>query len=64
MVVNLVSAHGTISLSFFLFFLILEKVFDLTAELATAIETITEETKVEMETHPVLGEAKIIKCSM
>ena len=64
MVFNLVSAHGTILLSFFLFFLILEKVFDLTAELATAIETKTEETKVEMETHPVPAEAKIIKCSM
>ena len=40
------------------------QIFYPTAELAMPIEILTEETKTEIETHPVTAETKIRKCSV
>ena len=73
MLFNLNFAHNTI-LSCFFFFLIIDlyfsipaviaQIFNPIAELVIPIGIPTKEAKAEMETHPVIVEAKIRKCSI
>ena len=69
MLLNLVFANDNISSCFLFFFLIIdlyflipaviEQVFNPIAELVIAIGIPTKETKAEIETDPVIAEAKI-----
>ena len=68
-VTNSVLANNTNLLCFFVFFLLSELCFLITADIPTvepAIPTEIEikEAKAEMETDPVIIEAKISKCSI
>ena len=72
MLFNLDFANNTILLCFFFLFLITDlyflipgtiaQIFNPIAELVIPIGIPTEEAKAEMETHPVITEAKIRKC--
>ena len=72
MLLNLDFANHTILSCFFLFFLIIElyflitaviaQTFNLIAELVIPIVISTKQAKGEMETHPVNVEPKIRKC--
>ena len=65
-------ANSTILSIFFFFFLIIDlyflitaviaQIFDPIAELVIPIGILTKEAKAEMETHPVIVEAKIRNC--
>ena len=67
---NLIFANNTILSNFFFFFLVINlhflipvvvpEFFIATAELIIPIGIPTKEAKPEMETHPVIAEAKII----
>ena len=67
-------ASNTILSCFFIFFVIIDlyflisaviaQMFNPIAELVIPIGIPTEEAKAEMETHPVILEAKIRKCSI
>ena len=73
MLINLDFASNTI-LSFFIFFLIndlyfliaavITQIFNTIVELVVPIGIPTNEGKTEMETHPVIVEVKISKCSI
>ena len=74
MLFDLDFANNSILSCFFFFFLIIElyflvyaaiaKIFDPIAELVISIGIPDKVAKVEMETHPVIVEAKIRKCSI
>ena len=75
MLVNLDFASNTILSCFFIFFLInndlyflivavITQIFNAIVELAVPIGIPTKEGKTEMETHPVMVEVKISKCSI
>ena len=74
MLFNLDFANNTILSCFFFFFLIIDlyflipeviaQIFNQIAELLILLGILTKEQKVEMETHPVIVEAKIRKCSI
>ena len=74
MLFNFDFANNTISSCFFFFFLIIylyflipaviAQTFHPIAELITPIGIPTKEAKAEMETHPVIVEPKIRKCSI
>ena len=74
MLFNLDFANNTVSSYFFLFFLFIDSYFLIPAvithiftpivEVEIPIEIPTEETKAEMETHPVIVEIIISKCSV
>ena len=55
MLFNLVFANNTILSCFFFFYLI-------HAEFVISIGVQTKEAKAEIETHPVIAEAKLSKC--
>ena len=67
-------ANNTSLACFFFFFLIIDsyflipalivQIFNPIAELVIPVEIPTKEKKAEMETHPVIAEAKIRKCSI
>ena len=71
---NLDFPNNTILLCFFFFFLITDLYFLIPAVIAQIFNPITElviytgipskEAKAEIETYPVIGEAKIRKCSI
>ena len=73
-VFNLDFANNTILSCFFLFLLIIDlyflipavitQIFYPTAKFTIPTGAPTEEAKLEMETHPVTVETKIIKCSI
>ena len=72
MLFSLVFANNPILLCLLFFFSIIEflihaiiaQIFISTAELITRIGTSTRESKAEIETHPLIAEAKISKCSI
>ena len=74
MLFNLDFANNTILSCFFFFFLnidlyfiilaVIAHIFNPIVELAIPIGIPTKEEKAEMETHPVVVEAKIRKCSI
>ena len=74
MLFNLDFGNNTILSCFFLFFLIIDlyfliaaviaPIFNPNAELVIPLGTPTKEAKTEMETHPVIVEGKIRKCSI
>ena len=74
MLFNLGFANNTVLSCFFFFFLIsdlqilipavIAQIFNPIAELVTPIAIPTKEAKAEMETHPVIVEAKMRKCSI
>ena len=74
MLFNLDFANNTILSCFFFFFLIIDlyflipeviaQIFNQIAELLILLGILTKEQKVEMETHLVIVEAKIRKCSI
>ena len=74
MLFNLEFAKSTILSCFFLFFLIIElyfvipavitQIFNPIAELVIPTGIPTKEEKAEMETHPVIVETEIRKCSI
>ena len=74
MLFNLDFANNTILSCFFFFFLIIDlyflipavitQIFNPIVELAIPIGIPTKEAKAEMETHPVIVEPKIRKCSI
>ena len=74
MLFNLDFASNTILSCFFFFFLIIDlyflipavitQIFNPIVELAIPIGIPTKEAKAEMETHPVIVEPKIRKCSI
>ena len=71
MLFNLDFACNTILLFFFLFFLIIDlipaviaQIFNLITEFVIPIEIPTKEAKAEIEIHPVTIEAKMRTCSI
>ena len=74
MLINLDFASNTILSFFFIFFLIndlyfliaavITQIFNTIVELVVPIGIPTKEGKTEMETHPVIVEVKISKCSI
>ena len=74
MLFNFDFSNNTILSCFFFLILIIElyfliaaviaQIFNPTAELVIPIGTATKEAKAEMETHPVIVEPKIRKCSI
>ena len=74
MLLNLYFANNTVLSCFFFFFLIIDfyflitaaiaQSFDPNAELVISLGILTKEAKAETETHPVIVEAKIRKCSI
>ena len=73
MLFNIVCANIIILLSFFFFFLIIDlyfliaavvsQIFNPTAGLAIPIGVLTKEAKVATETHTVIAEGQVRKCS-